>query len=475
MTTPSPEHYPQQAKQALSDPILKKALKGLQDRLGSGALAAYRNLPEGVDLRHLAHEIRMAHVRNLDVLLATLGRNIRSHGGNVFFARDAAAATDYVLNLARERGVRSVVKGKSMTSEEIGINAALEKDGISVTETDLGEFIIQLAGEHPSHIIAPAIHKTREDIGRLFEKTIGIPYTDDPPALTLAARKYLRTRFLEADMGITGCNLACAQTGQIVLVSNEGNIRLSTTLPRIHVAIMGMERICATLDEQLLLLRLLCRGASAQKMGGYVSFIAGPRKDGFRDGPEEFHLIVLDNGRSHILADPVFREVLCCIRCGGCLNVCPVYARIGGHTYGYAYSGPIGAVITPLLTGIERSKHLYCGETLCGACKDICPVGIDLPRMLLALRNIHAEGSRRWNVRPNHLLESLAYGIWAQLMTRPKLYNAAIRLGHELSPLIQRLPLPGWTPQRAIPSLAKRRFTQSPMSQTSTGENRHGS
>jgi L-lactate dehydrogenase complex protein LldF len=470
MTTSSPEHYPQQAQLALSDPILKKALKGLQDRLGNGALAAYRNLPEGEGLRHLAHEIRMSHIRNLDVLLDTLSRNIRSHGANVFFARDASAATDYVLNLARKRGVRSVVKGKSMTSEEIGINAALEKDGISVTETDLGEFIIQLAGEHPSHIIAPAIHKTREDIGRLFEKTIGIPYTDDPPALTLAARKYLRTRFLNADMGITGCNLACAQTGQIALVSNEGNIRLSTTLPRIHVAIMGMERICATLDEQMLLLRLLCRGASAQKMGGYVSFIAGPRNNGFLDGPEEFHLIVLDNGRSRILADPVFREVLCCIRCGGCLNVCPVYARIGGHTYGYAYSGPIGAVITPLLTGIERSKHLYCGETLCGTCKDICPVGIDLPRMLLALRNIHAEGSRRWNIRPKPSLESFAYALWSFFMTHPRLYDAAIRLGHELSPVIKRLPLPGWTPHRAIPSIAKRRFTQTPLPQPTSGD-----
>lgn len=208
-------------------------------------------------------------------------------------------------------------------------------------------------------------------------------------------------------------------------------------------------------------------------MAGYVSFIAGPRKNGFQYGPEEFHLIVLDNGRSRILADPVFREVLCCIRCGGCLNVCPVYARIGGHTYGYAYSGPIGAVITPLLTGIERSKHLYCGETLCGACKDVCPVGIDLPRMLLALRNIHAEGSCRWDIRPKHLMESIAYRFWAQLMTHPKLYNAAIRLGYELSPLIQRLPLPGWTPQRAIPTLAKRRFTQSPMPQTPTGEDRH--
>ena len=451
MNLATTERYRETAAKALSDPILKQALKGLQDRLGKGALEAYRHLPEGEGLRHLAHDIRMNHVEHLDVLLDTLSRNIEARGGKVFFASDAASAAEYVVQLARRQGVRSVVKGKSMTSEEVGINAALEAEGIEVTETDLGEFIIQLAGESPSHIIAPAIHKTRQDIGRLFESKLGIPFTDDPPTLTRAARNHLRARFLSADMGITGCNLACAETGQIALVSNEGNIRMATTLPRIHVAIMGMERVCATIDEQLLLLRLLSRGASAQKMGGYVSFLAGPRREGFYDGPEEFHVIVLDNGRSRILADPVFREVLCCIRCGGCLNVCPVYARIGGHSYGYAYCGPIGAVVTPLLTDIERSKHLFCGETLCGACKDVCPVAVDLPRMLLALRQVLAEGSPRWNVRPKPSFERFGYDIWAWVMTHPKAYQALLHGMRALWPLLRRLPVPGWTPYRKLP------------------------
>ena len=331
----------------------------------------------------------------------------------MFFAGDAKDAANYCLETARRHEVKLAVKGKSMVSEEIGLNTTLMENGIDVAETDLGEYIIQLAGQRPSHIIAPAIHKTRTDIGQLFTDKIGIPYTDDPPSLTRAARKALRQKFLDAGIGFSGCNIACAETGHIVTVSNEGNIRMSTTMPKVHVAIMGMERVAAQLEDHDILLRLLCRGAAAQNMGTYVSYIGGPRQANQVDGPDEFHLVILDNGRSRILADEEFREMLCCIRCAACLNVCPVYGKIGGHSYGHPYSGPVGAVVMPLLAGINEAKDLCQGETLCGACQDACPVNIDIPRMLLALRTKLAEGDTAWDVSPSSRPEKLFYQMWS--------------------------------------------------------------
>ena len=281
-----------------------------------------------------------------------------------------------------------------MVTEEVGLNPALENAGIRVAETDLGEYIVQLAGEPPSHIIAPAIHKTRQQVGRLFAEKLNMTYTPVATDLTLAARHALRETFLAADMGVSGCNLACAETGHVTTVSNEGNIRMCATLPRVHVVFMGMERVVARLADHDILFRLLARGAAAQNMATYVSYIGGPRRAGQADGPDELHVIILDNGRSRILADPRFREILCCIRCAACLNVCPVYRKIGGHAYGSPYSGPVGAVVTPLLAGMNRAKDLCLGETLCGACKDACPVAIDIPRMLLELRAALADGDR---------------------------------------------------------------------------------
>jgi L-lactate dehydrogenase complex protein LldF len=354
-----------------------------------------------------------------------------------------------------------------MVSEEIGLNAALETAGIDVSETDLGEYIIQLADETPSHIIAPAIHKTRRDVGRLFADHLDIPYEDDPPKLTWIARKALRQKFLAADMGTSGCNIACAETGHITTVSNEGNIRMSTTLPKVHMAFMGMERVAACLEDHDILLRLLCRGAAAQNMATYVSYIGGPRQAGQTDGPQEFHLVILDNGRSRILADPEFREMLCCIRCAACLNVCPVYAKIGGHSYGYAYTGPVGAVVTPLLVGINRAKHLYLGETLCGACQEACAVNINLPRMLLALRAKLADGDPLWGVAPAHRREKFLWQAWSLLIRKRAVYEGALRLaalGQKLMPrrngMIRRLPPPfnGWTQGRDLPPLAGKSF-----------------
>lgn len=469
MSDISTENYVEEAKRGIANPVLQKALVGLQDRFGRGTAEAYRRLPEGPDLRLKAHEIREKAIANLDVLLEALADKIRANGGHVHFAETARDAVDYALAVARRNRVRLVVKGKSMVSEEIGLNAAMQAEGIEVVETDLGEYIIQLAGESPSHIIAPAIHKTRNEVADLFVQKLGIRRTTDPPELTQAARKALREKFLAADMGTSGVNMACAETGHITTVSNEGNIRMATTMPRVHVAFMGMERIVARLDEYEIILRLLCRGAAAQTMGTYASYIGGPRRPGESDGPDEFHLVVIDNGRSRILADPQFREMLCCVRCAACLNVCPVYAKIGGHSYGFAYSGPVGAVVTPLLTGINRAKDLCCGETLCGACKDACSMNIDLPRMLLALREKLAYGDAAWEVEPASRAEGLAYRGWSWFIRNRRLYELGLKLaaaGQKLLPqekgMLRRLPPPvqGWTQSRDLHPLAQETFME---------------
>jgi L-lactate dehydrogenase complex protein LldF len=469
MSDVSTEKYVETAKRGIANPVLQKGLVGLQDRFGRGTAEAYRRLPEGPDLRLKAHEIREKAIANLDVLLEMLATKIRANGGHVYFAETGKAAIDYCLAVARRNNVRLVVKGKSMVSEEIGLNRALEAAGIEVVETDLGEYIIQLAGETPSHIIAPAIHKNRQDIADLFVQKLGIRRTTDPPALTQAARKALRAKFLAADMGTSGVNMACAETGHITTVSNEGNIRMATTMPRVHVAFMGMERIVARLDEYEIILRLLCRGAAAQTMGTYASYIGGPRRPGESDGPDEFHLIVIDNGRSRILADPQFREMLCCVRCAACLNVCPVYGKIGGHSYGFAYSGPVGAVVTPLLTGINRGKDLCCGETLCGACMDACSMNIDLPRMLLALREKLAYGDADWQVKPASRAEGLVYRGWSWFIRNRQLYELGLKLaaaGQKLLPqkkgMLRRLPPPlrGWTQSRDLHPLAEETFME---------------
>jgi L-lactate dehydrogenase complex protein LldF len=469
MTQTKSRFYVDEAARGIRNPVLQKSLANLQQRFGRATAQSYLELPEGPELRFKAHDMRMAAVENLDILLETLAENVRKNGGRVHFAENAESARDYCLGVARRHKVRMAVKGKSMVSEEISLNDFLADHDIEAVETDLGEFIVQLADEHPSHIIAPAAHKTKEQIGKLFADKLGIDYIDDPPALTQAARKALRQKFLAADMGITGCNLACAETGHIAIVSNEGNIRMASTLPRVHVAIMGMERVTARLADYDVLFRLLARGAAAQKMPGYVSYVGGPRQPGQADGPDEFHLIILDNGRSRILGDPVFREILGCIRCGACLNVCPVYAKIGGHAYGFAYSGPVGAVVTPLLTGIERAKDLCLGETLCGACQDACPVNLDIPRMLLALRAVLAEGNPYWAVAPSDPLQKTMFKTWALSLTNRKRYNMLLKTaatGQKALPrsggMMTKLPPPfsGWTQSRDLRPLARESFNR---------------
>jgi L-lactate dehydrogenase complex protein LldF len=460
--------YREAARNGLANPCLQRSLRNLQARYGQGALAAWRHLPDPT-LRSRVKAKRMQTLAHLDLVLERLAAGIRARGGQVFFAATAGEANDYVLNLARTRGVRRVVKGKSMLSAEIGIDRVLSDDGIEVTETDLGEFIVQTAGDTASHIIAPCIHMDRQQIGRLFAATLHIPYSDDPPTLTRAARTALRDKLLQADMGLTGCNLACAESGQIALVSNEGNIRMATTMPKLHVALMGMERITATLDDLGDLLQLLTRGAALQKLSTYVSLTGGPSRTGDPDGPEEFHLVIVDNGRSRILADPEFREVLACIRCGACLNICPVYGRIGGHAYNSPYSGPIGAVVTPLLKGINRHADLCKGETLCGACREVCPVEIDLPRMLTALRHKLAYGDAAWGVRPHSRLEAIGFRLWRRLVGNSRTFATFLRVIRTLqrpfiSPQGTLSPLPGlensWAKGRNLPPLARSFFRE---------------
>jgi L-lactate dehydrogenase complex protein LldF len=469
MSDASPLRYRELAARAVQDRQLHRALAKMRDKVGRNAVNLYRQVCDGRDPRQDAKAVRRKVVDNLDVLLETLAASIRKRGGQVHLAETGADAVEYCLQVARRHEARRVVKGKSMLSEEIGLNGALEAAGIETVETDLGEYIVQLKGEAPSHIIAPAIHYTREQVGELFAEKLGQPYTDDPPTLTAMAREALREKMLTADMGISGGNTACAETGHVTIVSNEGNIRMTSTMPRVHIVLLGIEKIAATLEDHDILLRMLTRAAAGQKISTYVSYVGGPRLPDEPDGPEEFHLVLVDNGRSRILADPDFREVLHCVRCGGCLNVCPVYMAIGGHSYGSPYCGPIGAVFTPLTRGIGECRHLCQGETLCGACRQVCPVDVDLPRMLSLLRAKLADGDRAWGVRPQSRAAKAAFFAWSLVMGNRAVYDALTalaRLGQNLLPRsrgwIRRLPGPlgGWTRGRDFPPLARESFAK---------------
>lgn len=421
--------YREKARKALRDPVFQRGLEGIQLRIGKATLERYKEVPDIETLRVEGLRIRMKAIENLEAYLKEFAYHVEEGGGMVFFAKDADEAVDFALKVCSAHKVKTVVKGKSMVGEEIRLNRALEERGIRPIETDLGEYIIQLAGEGPSHIIGPAIHKSKEQIGRLFSDKLGVPYTSVPEELTSIARRALRERFFEADMGITGANLAIADSGHVMLVSNEGNIRFSITLPRVHLVVMGMERIVKTLEEALLILRLLSRAAAAQRLATYVS-IVGPKEKIERGGA--FYVIVVDNGRSKIASDSDFKEALACVRCGACLNICPVYGKIGGYAYGEVYSGPIGAIINPLLFGIDTYSDLFFGETLCGACKERCPLHIDIPRMLLELRRRYKEGDPHFQVAAKK-------GIEYVLLKGFEIYNRApflSKIGTRLSRLI---------------------------------------
>jgi L-lactate dehydrogenase complex protein LldF len=348
-----------------------------------------------------------------------------------------------------------------MVSEETHLNAALEAAGVTPIETDLGEYIVQLAGDRPSHIIAPIIHLTRQDVGRVMEQRLRVPYTDDTQQLAATARVRLRGEFLRADMGISGANFGVVDTGTIVLVTNEGNGRMVTTLPRVHVVVMGIEKLIDTLDDLDVCLKVLARSGTGQQLTVYTTMVSGPRRPGDADGPDELHVVLLDNGRSRILAGDT-AEILGCIRCGACLNVCPVYRTIGGHAYGDTYPGPVGAVVTPGLRGLDPWRELPHASSLCGACRDVCPVRLDIPRMLLALRRDAAEA----NLQPRSL--ALAMRLFAWTASRPALYRVASRVvrawlrARARDGWIRTLPGPGggWTQSRDLRAPAAKTFQE---------------
>ncbi|KPK66204.1 MAG: (Fe-S)-binding protein [Gemmatimonas sp. SG8_38_2] len=447
--------YRQRVSQALQDDSLRTALDRATARLSERRAEAVAAI-DSARLRDEARAIRQSAIEDLPRLLEQLESNLIGNGCAVHWARDAAEATSIVLEIARRNEVLHVVKSKSMVTEEIGLNEALEENGIEVVETDLGEYIIQLANEPPSHIIAPVIHKRVEDISELFHRELGMPPTDDPAEMCGAARGILRAEFLRADIGISGCNFAIAETGTICVITNEGNGRMVTSMPRVYVAVAGIEKVVSTAEEAILLWQAASRNATGQDVSVYFSMSSGPRHPGHADGPEEMHVVLLDNGRSRML-ERAYGDAALCIRCGACINVCPVYREIGGHAYGRTpYNGPIGAVITPLLADDPTTvRDLPFASSLCGACRDVCPVKIDLPRLLLDLRSdMTTQGA-------SPKLERMAIRAYARSMERPACYRLLQRLARLVGQLPLRLPfMKDWTRTRDLPPLASKSFLE---------------
>jgi L-lactate dehydrogenase complex protein LldF len=431
---------------------MQAALDAATARLYGNRVEAWDALDDVEALRERAHEIRLRTIDDLDRHIAQFTSALEARGGRVRRCATAEDATAYIVDVCRRAGARVAAKSKSMASEEIRLNDALEAAGVEPVETDLGEYILQLAGEHPAHILAPAIDKTAEDVAELFSRVEGRPVEPALETLAQVARRRLREVFETADVGITGANFGVCETGTICLVTNEGNGRLVSSLPRVHVAILGMERLVPTLAELAVLLKLLARSATGQRLSTYTTLISGPRRAGETDGPEELHVVLLDNGRSNLRRGR-YREMLACIRCGACLNVCPVYRKTGGGAYGPVYSGPMGAVLAPLLVGIERAPSLPHASSLCGACSAACPVKIPLHELLLDLRRDLVAGG----VAPR--AERLAFTFWSLAWSRP--------WGYRLSTLLARLgtPLGGtigpgrtWSRGRSLPRFARPRY-----------------
>jgi len=441
-----PGRFREVARRKLADERVQRAL----DHISTIAAARRPYVWEGVDLealREQASEIRARTVRDLDRYLDEFQQAVESRGGRVHRCATAAEASATVVRICRDANATLVAKSKSMVSEELDLNHALEAAGIRAVETDLGEYIMQLAGEPPTHIIGPAIEKSVEQVAELLSVVEGEQLEPDGEKLLEAARRQLREVFLTADVGITGANFAVAESGSILLVTNEGNGRLVTALPRVHIALLGMERLVPTLPDIATMLRVLPRSGTGQQLTTYTTLLTGPRREGEEDGPEELHVVVVDNGRSSIRGTR-YESMLKCIRCSACLNVCPVYTKTGGHAYGPVYSGPMGAVLAPLLAGLERAPTLPHASSLCGACTAVCPVKIPLHELLLELRRDLVEE----RVAP--LPERLAFALWSLAWSSRLGFRTSTRLARLLQPLA-RLSPPGraWTSGRELPSL----------------------
>ncbi|AKS37782.1 amino acid dehydrogenase [Anoxybacillus gonensis] len=453
--------FHERVEKGIHNTFMRGAVAGAQERLRTRRLEAAAELGNWEQWRALGEEIRKHTLENLDYYLMQLSENVKKRGGHVFFAQTAEEANDYICRVVESKQAKKIVKSKSMVTEEIHMNAALEKLGCEVIETDLGEYILQVDDhDPPSHIVAPALHKNKEQIRDVFQEKLAYTKTEKPEELALHARHMLRHEYMTADVGITGCNFAVAETGSITLVTNEGNADLVTALPKTQITVMGMERIVPTFEEMEVLVSLLTRSAVGQKLTSYITVLTGPRDEGEVDGPEEFHLVIVDNGRSDILGTE-FQPVLQCIRCAACVNVCPVYRHIGGHSYGSIYSGPIGAVLSPLLGGYDDYKELPYASTLCAACTEACPVKIPLHELLLKHRQTIVE--REGKAPISEKLAMKAFGLGA---ASSMLY----KLGSKIAPtavhpftINDRIskgpgPLKAWTDIREFPAPEKERF-----------------
>ena len=451
--------FPQAAKSALANSQLRRNLSKATTTIRAKRDSVVDELPDWEALRAAGSAIKARVMRHLDEYLLQLEASVQSAGGQVHWARDAEEANRIITAIVQGIGVDRVVKVKSLTTDEIHLNDALAKAGIRAIETDLAELIIQLAGETSSHILVPAIHKNRAEIRDLFSRTIaqGQDLTDDPKQLAAAARRYLREQFLSAQVAVSGANFAVAETGTICVVESEGNGRMCVTLPQTLITVMGIEKILPTFEDFAVFLQLLPRSSTGERMNPYTSLWTGVTPG---DGPQAFHLVLLDNGRTNVLADEVGRQTLHCIRCSACLNICPVYSRTGGHAYGSVYPGPIGAILTPQLVGIQRARSLPYASTLCGACYEVCPVKINIPEVLLHLR-----GEVTRHASPLYP-EALAMGELAHIFASPKQYERAQRLAQRgqrffvHGGVINHLPgiLAGWTTARDLAPIPKQSF-----------------
>ena len=458
------EQFRERASTVVSNAALQGSLRGAMDFLQAKRLAQFPNDAELQAMRDLGESIRQYSLSILPDLLERLEAKLTSNGIKVHWADTPDDANHIFIDIAKKVGAKSVIKGKSMVSEEVELNHALHEVGIEALESDMGEYIVQLADEKPSHIIMPAIHKTKAQIAELFAERIpGVDYTDSVDELIQIGRKVLREKFATADIGLSGVNAMVAETGTLCLVENEGNGRMSTTVPRVHVAITGIEKVIEKLEHLPPILSLLTRSATGQAITTYVNMISSPRKADELDGPEEIHLILLNNGRTQAYADLELRTTLQCIRCGACMNHCPVYTRIGGHAYGTTYPGPIGKIISPHLLGLDSTYALATASTLCGACAEVCPVRIPIPDLLIRLRTeayknpaTAGEAVRGAGSAYSSVAMALWHG-WAATYRYPTLYRlftwCATRLRF-LTPAKQA----GWTRNHVAMKPAKRRF-----------------
>jgi L-lactate dehydrogenase complex protein LldF len=458
-------NFRSKAAQTLGDDQVQQSLEHVYTGFYQARLNAAADTPNWEEMRTKGKAIKDHTIAHLDHYLDTLSEKVEQNGGTVFFAENAEEARQYITKLAKASKIETVIKAKSMVSEEMSLTENLIDSGFEAVETDLGEYIIQLAGETPYHLIAPAVHKSRKDVAELLDNNfVDGDRVPDATELTMLAREKLRDVFARADMSVTGVNFAVAESGSIVLVTNEGNGRMTTSVPRIHVAVMGMEKIVPSIQDLSTMLRILIRSATGQRISTYVTMINGPKTPEEEEGPDEFHLVIMNNGREKLLRDPQLRESLNCIRCGACLNACPVYRKVGGHAYGWVYPGPIGAIVTPVLTGLKDASNLPSASSLCGACHEVCPVKINIPRMLLELRYRTAEGSTDPKERTSTFMERAIWKIWRVGMMGRRRFDWGAHIAYLLMrPIssngwIKKAPPPisGWTLSRDFPLIARK-------------------